>query len=116
VASDESEFLAELERQGGWWAAEPVFEQWEQTFHTTSGKFEFYSQAIADRLSRLFPDAATRPEQLRGVGGTASLDEFVPASFGNQLILRVMKPSILSSSTRTAASTTPREVCVTCLS
>ncbi len=55
-----------MKRQGGWWKGPTVFEDWK--FPTPSGKFEFYSQALAARLKAAFPDPADLDRHLRESG------------------------------------------------
>lgn len=89
VADDEAGFLAELEKNGGWWEGEREYEQWEQAFPTPSGKFEFYSQTIAQRLAQSFPDASSRADQLQAMGVATPFDEIClphwePARFAGE--------------------------------
>jgi len=60
--------LSELQAAGAWWAQDPEYEQWEQAFRTPSGKFEFYSQKLADKL------AAVPAEQLEQALKQAELE------------------------------------------
>lgn len=68
VATSISKFHKGLRRDGGWWAPGYPFEQWGDAFHTPSGKFEFYSQTIAARLAKVFPDAEERDRYLEHLG------------------------------------------------
>lgn len=56
--------LPAMGNTGAAWG-EPSFENWAEAFDTPSRKFEFYSQAIAARLSSLFPDPARLEEYLQ---------------------------------------------------
>jgi menaquinone reductase, molybdopterin-binding-like subunit len=62
-------------RERGVASAGPEFEQWAQAFATPSGKFEFYSQAIAARLAALYPDEDDLLRYLEAQGVTARGDE-----------------------------------------
>ncbi|MBI2931524.1 MAG: molybdopterin-dependent oxidoreductase [Planctomycetes bacterium] len=66
--SDADAFVKELQRAGAWWASGYPFEKWERAFPTPSGKFEFYSQAIASRLEALFPDKGALERHLKACG------------------------------------------------
>jgi len=65
----------QLERDGWWIDEDQGFEQWDLAFATPSGRFEFYSQAIAARLDGLFPEPAAREAYLRSRGVAARGDE-----------------------------------------
>lgn len=53
---DDVEALIEaMQTKGGWWNEVARYEDWAAGFQTPSGKFEFYSRAIAKRLETLFP-------------------------------------------------------------
>jgi menaquinone reductase, molybdopterin-binding-like subunit len=65
--------LPELHERGAVSAA-VQFERWERAFETPSGKFEFYSQAIAARLAALFPDDDVLVRYLEGRGVTTRGD------------------------------------------
>ncbi len=67
-ATDISELKKGLQKDGGWWAPGYSYEQWEKVFPTPSGKFEFYSQAIAARLAKVFPDPKKLEEHLVSAG------------------------------------------------
>jgi anaerobic selenocysteine-containing dehydrogenase len=67
-------FTRALEKAGGWWDTNYPFER-EGAFRTPSGKFEFYSQAIAERLRRHFPDPRTLDHHLASAGITARGDD-----------------------------------------
>lgn len=75
VASKMGELGKGLTRDGGWHAAGYPFEQWEGAFRTPSGKFEFYSQAIAGKLAEVFPDAAVLEAHLAKAGITSRGDD-----------------------------------------
>jgi anaerobic selenocysteine-containing dehydrogenase len=47
------EFWAELQSRGVWYDQPYEFGQWERVFATPSGKFEFYSQILKERLETL---------------------------------------------------------------
>jgi anaerobic selenocysteine-containing dehydrogenase len=64
-----------MEQKGGWWQSEPEFEDWKRAFQTPSGKFEFYSQEIARRLSQAFPDRGALGVHLSQHGVSASEDD-----------------------------------------
>ncbi|MBI4568834.1 MAG: molybdopterin-dependent oxidoreductase [Planctomycetes bacterium] len=51
-----AKYTKALEKAGGWWLDEYAFEQWATAFPTPSGKFEFYSQTIAQALAKVAPD------------------------------------------------------------
>ncbi len=61
------ELWAQIKKQGGWW--EPAYShgEWSRVLRTKSGKFEFYSQALADNArqqhGRRFDDLACLPHQ-----------------------------------------------------
>jgi anaerobic selenocysteine-containing dehydrogenase len=89
-AEDVDEMGKGLLKSGGWWAPGYAFEKWEKAFPTPSGKFEFYSQAIAARLAEQFPDAEKLEAHLaaKGVvsrGDDLCLPHWEPAHFaGNE--------------------------------
>lgn len=59
--------LAEMQRTGVW-EGEAAFERWNEAFATPSGKFEFYSQAIASRLAAHFPAPGALDRHLSACG------------------------------------------------
>jgi anaerobic selenocysteine-containing dehydrogenase len=72
------EFWAQLQEKGGWWDPMYYFRQWDKSFQTPSGKFEFYSltlkQLLAERCRGLSEDGADQAclphfEPPRFVGG-----------------------------------------------
>jgi len=75
VAADMPDLIKKLEQQGGWWESEYPFEEWQTAFRTKSAKFEFYSQAIAARLAKVFPDQAEREKQLQAAAAGATADD-----------------------------------------
>ncbi|MFV1965441.1 MAG: molybdopterin-dependent oxidoreductase [Pirellulaceae bacterium] len=75
TASNLPEFVRKLEAEGGWWESEYAYQQWEDAFKTKSGKFEFYSQAMAERLAKVFPDAGEREMHLQSVGVATRRDD-----------------------------------------
>ena len=66
--------VAHMREKGGWWGRQ-VFERWADAFATPSGKFEFYSQAIAERLSSIFPSAVELQTHLAAKGVTTPADD-----------------------------------------
>ena len=44
-----------LAKHGGWWEADPTYEDWQSAFRTPSGRFEFFSRTIERRLADAFP-------------------------------------------------------------
>lgn len=75
TASDPKELIKEMQKNGGWWASGYPFEQWETAFRTPSGKFEFHSQAIANRLSAMFRDPRELQNYLNSAGVTTRIDD-----------------------------------------
>lgn len=60
--------LVDRLQQTGVWSGDQAFERWDEAFSTPSGKFEFYSQAIASRLAAHFPTERALDEHLAGRG------------------------------------------------
>jgi len=52
------EFWAQLQDKGGWWDPIYYFGQWDRIFQTTSGKFEFYSLALKEKLAGFVNESA----------------------------------------------------------
>jgi thiosulfate reductase / polysulfide reductase chain A len=50
--STADELWAQIQQQGGWWQPAYTFGDWSRVFHTPSGRFEFYSQAMAPVLKQ----------------------------------------------------------------
>jgi anaerobic selenocysteine-containing dehydrogenase len=102
------EFWAELQSRGVWYDQPYEFGQWERAFATPSGKFEFYSQNLKERLEALeipFEDEdllprylATRPRLLREtnprIPSTCALSRWSPTpSVGGPTFLGFKKPT-----------------------
>lgn len=45
--STAEELWEQMQQQGGWWDPAYHYGEWDQAFHTSSRRFEFYSQALA---------------------------------------------------------------------
>ena len=58
------EFWDELRSRGVWWDPPYEFGQWEEVFTTPSGRFEFYSQHLRDKLETLSKHDAQRLEAI----------------------------------------------------
>lgn len=71
---DVQTLLAQMQESGGWWG-DQAFERREDAFATPSRKFEFYSQAIASRLSEIFPDSEALETYLAARGVLARGDD-----------------------------------------
>lgn len=68
AASEMSGLDKALQKEGGWWEGAYPFENWDGAFRTPSGKFEFFSQAIAAQLARVFPGAGQLDRHLEASG------------------------------------------------
>jgi anaerobic selenocysteine-containing dehydrogenase len=68
AATQMSELAGALEKEGGWWESDYPFEHWEGAFPTPSGKFEFFSQTIASRLAKVFPNPGELDRHLKESG------------------------------------------------
>jgi anaerobic selenocysteine-containing dehydrogenase len=58
------EFWTQLQEKGGWWDPAYYFGEWDRIFQTPSGKFEFYSLTLKERLEELAKDAPDGMEQV----------------------------------------------------
>ena len=83
IEPDTKPLLTRMQKSGAWWSDAPV-EHKAEPFGTPSGKFEFYSQAIASRLAALF----TKPEALE-----AHLSSRGVATRGDDLCLPHWEPA-----------------------
>ena len=54
-----------------------IFDDWDNAFHTPSKKFEFYSQLMAARLEKAFPDPAELEKHLVASGVATRGDDLV---------------------------------------
>jgi len=84
-AAGKTALLDRLQKTGVW-SDDQAFERWDDAFATPSGRFEFYSQAIASRLAAHFPTEQALDEHLagRGVltrGDDLCLPHWEPAQF-----------------------------------
>lgn len=78
--------VEKLARDGGAWTTEYPFEQWDKAFPTPSGKFEFFSQAIAARLAQIVPgdgafDTSLEARGVRTRGDDLCLPHWEPQKF-----------------------------------
>lgn len=84
---DDAEALLEgMGESSSWFAKELKYEDWAGAFPTPSGKFELYSQRIAERLAKAFPtpEALAKALESRGVqsrGDALCLPHWEPPRF-----------------------------------
>lgn len=78
------EFWAQLQEIGGWWDPAYYFGEWDRIFQTPSGKFEFYSLTLKERLGGL---AKGGEEEMEGVLSNLKL-----AARGDRLYLPHFEP------------------------
>lgn len=103
------EFWTQLQAKGGWWDPAYQFGEWDRIFQTPSGKFEFYSLTMMQRLEEAAKDGEVGFEamlanlQLAARGDRVFLPHFEPPRFtGTQgeypLQLNVMRVMPISGS------------------
>ena len=63
IESKGSTFLKRLYREGFWAGEDYVFEQWERVLRTPSGRFEFFSSILWERLAAAAESAGLSPEE-----------------------------------------------------
>jgi len=84
-ATSFSHFWDELTTQSVWYDAPYAFGQWGRVFNTPSGKFEFYSQILKERLEALRGefnwDDWLDELEIRARGDTVYLPHYEPARF-----------------------------------
>jgi len=83
--SNFEEFWKQLVEKGGWWDPAYRFGEWSRVFRTPSGKFEFFSQILRDRLASLSGgqgfDALLKKARVQARGDLAFLPHYEPERF-----------------------------------
>lgn len=88
LAQEEGELLKGMGAVSGWWKQVADFEKW-NVWATPSGKFEFYSQALASKLAQAFGSPEEQEKELakRGVatrGDELCMPHWEPAVFSGE--------------------------------
>jgi len=81
------EFWNQAAERGGWWDPAYLYRDWERVFHTPSGKFEFFSQTLQQRLETL-----ARQETGTGAGLNGLLDALGIHARGDRVFLPHHEP------------------------
>ncbi|RMF87313.1 MAG: hypothetical protein D6736_13075, partial [Nitrospinota bacterium] len=73
------EMWEQLLEKGGWWDPAYIFGEWDRIFQTPSGKFEFFSQHLQQRLEEWIrtgkdPSAPLSPEEREALLATLGLE------------------------------------------
>ncbi len=80
------QLIGKMEAIGGWWGPETTPDPKRLAFPTKSGKFEFFSHRLADRLKSVFPDDGQLTKFLNGQsvgtrGDALCMPHWEPAQF-----------------------------------
>ncbi|HLC27072.1 MAG TPA: molybdopterin-dependent oxidoreductase [bacterium] len=79
------EFWKQLVEKGGWWDPSYRFGEWSRVFRTPSGKFEFFSQILRERLVSLSGnqglEALLKKARVEARGDLVFLPHFEPERF-----------------------------------